>query len=131
MTSLNDSMNMPDYYVKKPLYQIDEVGKTILLALKEHGRGKTFSQILNEGRIICSKEAQVEAAIVLEALLLIESVTYLLPLEIRAELTPTGKAIANKLQKASNRKRRALSVQVNTTGASRRRLHLPLQFSMS
>ena len=97
--------------MKKVLYQIDEVGKTILLALNEHGRQKTFSQILDEGRITCSKETQVEAAIVLESLLLIESVTYRLPLEIRAELTPTGKAIANKLYKTTKRKRNVFSIK--------------------
>ncbi len=88
----------------QPIYQIDKIGKTLLVALKKCGKHKTFTEILDQSEIPYSQEEQAEAAIVLESLGLIESVSYRLPFEIRAELTFTGDAIATKLQKEKVKK---------------------------
>ena len=83
----------------QPIYQIDEAAKILLVALKKCGKHKTFTEILDQSEVLYSLESQAEAAITLETLGLIESVTYRLPFEIRAQLTFTGDAIATKLQK--------------------------------
>src|SRR5215207_2815131 len=89
--------------MKKPVYRLDEVAKTLLLALNKYGRNKTFAQILDEARISCSSESQAELANTLEALGVIESISYRLPFEIRAELTARGKELAER--KSTKRKR--------------------------
>ena len=66
---------------------IGETGKAILQALNVFGKNATFSQILAKAGLSYDNSRQVEIALSLESMGLIHSVTYSLPLEIRAELT--------------------------------------------
>jgi len=84
--------------MEQPLYRLDEAGKVILIALKRCGKHKTFAQILDEAGSPRTGDLQVLLAINLESLGLIESVTYRLPIEIRAELSATGIKVANALE---------------------------------
>jgi len=90
--------------MNKAIYQIDEVGKALISTLKKCGRHKTFSEILEENGIIYTNERQGELANTLEALGVIESVTYRLPFEIRAELSNAGLQLANTLQAEASKK---------------------------
>ena len=78
--------------------RIDETGKAILIGLKKSGKTKTFSQILEEAGVPFDKGALLEIASLLEALDLIRSVSYQLPVAIRAELSPQGHAIVKTFQ---------------------------------
>jgi hypothetical protein len=71
--------------------QMDEIKKALLLGLKSFGRNKTFNEILVEAGFKIDKIQRIELANELEAEGLIHTVTYRLPFEIRAELTPNGK----------------------------------------
>lgn len=62
----------------------------ILLALKEHGREKTFTDILKEGGIALNNNQKLELANKLEGAGLIQNVSYQLPFSVRAELTTKG-----------------------------------------
>ena len=86
----------------RPIYKIDEIAKAILLGVEHYGKEKTFAQILDEAHIDYDKDIEIEVANTLEALRLIESVSYKLPLEIRAELSPTGVAIVASLKKGGH-----------------------------
>jgi hypothetical protein len=112
--------------MQKSLYRLDEIGKVILKGLDRSGRAKTFAQILDDALIPYDNTRQVEAAIALEALELITSVTYQLPLKIHAELTALGEAVVEALQSvreskfkimianAKNRWRTDLNFSLNT-----------------
>jgi hypothetical protein len=84
----------------RPIYRIDEIAKTILIGLEISGKKKTFAQLLEDAKVEFDKDIEIEVANTLEALRLIEAVTYQLPLEIRAELSATGKAIVASLKKS-------------------------------
>jgi hypothetical protein len=99
----------------KYIYCLDEVGKAILIGLYKYGRGKTIEESLTDAKIQCDNSRQVEAAISLEALELIHSVSYQLPLEIHAELTPLGYALAKAMLKPKKSK-----VKTFIVNASRR-----------
>ena len=86
----------------RPIYKIDEIAKAILLGVEHYGKKKTFAQILDEAHIEYDKDIEIEVANTLEALRLIESVSYKLPLEIRAELSPTGLTIVASLKKGGH-----------------------------
>jgi hypothetical protein len=86
----------------RPIYQIDEIAKAILLGLEESGKKKTFAQLLDEANVPYDKDKEVEVANTLEALCLIESVSYRLPLEIRGELTEAGRNIVASLKKSKS-----------------------------
>jgi hypothetical protein len=73
--------------------RIDDISRTILIGLREAGKTKTFSQILQEGRIPFNAEHLFDVANQLEALDLIRSVSFQLPVAIRAELTAQGYAL--------------------------------------
>src|SRR5688500_3621308 len=88
----------------RPIYRIDEIAKAILIGLENAGKRKTFAQILNEADVAFDKDIEIEVANTLEALRLIESVVYQLPLEIRAELSQTGLAIVAALKKGKESK---------------------------
>jgi len=66
---------------------------------------------------------QVEIAINLEALELIQSVTYQLPIEIHAELSPLGEAVVKALQKVRESKVKAMIANA--------RRHLRADFDLS
>ena len=83
------------------LMNIGETGKAILRALKVFGKNATFSQILAKAGLSYDNSRQVEIAHSLESMGLIQSVTYSLPLEIRAELTKMGEAIAASFQQSA------------------------------
>lgn len=68
-----------------------EIKKALLEGLKTFGRKKTFHEILTEAGFATDKMQRIELANELETLGLIQTVTYRLPFEIRAELSPTGK----------------------------------------
>lgn len=76
---------------------MSDLEAAILLGLKESGREKTFAQILNEANVPADATQRVEAACALEAAGLIQSVSYQLPVAIRAELTKAGKEAAESL----------------------------------
>jgi len=88
----------------KYLYRLDEVGKVVLLGLYTHGKAKTLSDYLKDAGITNDNSRQVEVAISLESLELIKEVTYRLPLEIRAELTPLGESLVRSLLKPKTSK---------------------------
>jgi hypothetical protein len=71
---------------------------TILMGLRNYGRKKTFAEILDEAGIANDDNRRLEAATSLEASGLIEEVSYQLPVTIRADLTSTGKEVANALK---------------------------------
>jgi hypothetical protein len=91
--------------MNKNFYQLDEVGTTLLITLKKCGTHKTFAEILDESGINKSEEEQTELADVLEKMKLIESVSYRLPFEIRAELSSSGIALVDNFQKKINARR--------------------------
>ncbi len=64
--------------------------RAILLALNEHGRSKTFQEILNNLHLESGNDEHLALAESLESQGLIQNVTYQLPLTIRAELSPKG-----------------------------------------
>ena len=72
---------------------ITEIQKAILLGLKRYGRNRTFSQILTEANLFADGRERVETAFALEASGYIQSVTYQLPVAIRAELSSTGEKV--------------------------------------
>jgi len=76
---------------------MSDLEAVILIGLKQSGREKTFSQILDEANITADATQRVELACALEAAGLIQSVSYQLPVAIRAELTDTGKEAAESL----------------------------------
>jgi hypothetical protein len=76
---------------------MNDLEAAILLGLKESGRDKTFAQILMEANIPADATQRVELACALEAAGLIQSVSYQLPVSIRAELTDAGKEAADLL----------------------------------
>jgi hypothetical protein len=78
--------------------RIDETGKAILIGLKKSGKTKTFSQILEEAGIPFDKNSLVEVANLLEAFDLIKSVSYQLPVAIRAELSVQGQLMVKSFQ---------------------------------
>jgi len=78
--------------------RIDETGKAILIGLKKSGKTKTFSQILEEAGIPFDKNSLVEVANLLEAFDLIKSVSYQLPVAIRAELSAKGQSMVKSFQ---------------------------------
>jgi hypothetical protein len=80
---------------------IGETGKAILRALKMFGKGVTFSQILANAGLSYDNSRQVEIANSLEIMGLIQSVSYSLPLEIRAEISSTGEAVLAAIQQKS------------------------------
>jgi hypothetical protein len=80
--------------------RIDETGKAILLGLKKSGKTKTFSQILEEAGVPFDKGNLLEVANLLEALDLIKSVSYQLPVAIRAELSLQGHSLVKTFQAA-------------------------------
>ena len=80
--------------------RIDETGKAILIGLKRSGKTKTFSQILDEAGLPFDKSNLLELANLLEALDLIKSVSYQLPVAIRAELSPEGHSLVKTFQAA-------------------------------
>lgn len=84
--------------MNRPLYQIDEVGKALLTALKTCGRHKSFTEILELIGAGYNNEKQADLANTLEALGLIGSVTYRLPFEVRAELSPTGLKLVSRME---------------------------------
>jgi hypothetical protein len=90
--------------MEKYLYRLDEIGKVILRGLRRSGKKKTFADILDEAGFQYDNARQVEIAINLEALDLIQSVTYQLPIEIHAELSPLGEAVVKALQQVKDRK---------------------------
>ena len=90
--------------MEKYLYRLDEIGKVILRGLRRSGRNKAFADILDEAGIQYDNSRQVEIAINLEALDLIQTVTYQLPIEIHAELSPLGEAVVNALQQVRDSK---------------------------
>jgi hypothetical protein len=81
--------------------RIDETGKAILIGLKKSGKTKTFSQILEEAGIPFDKSNLLEIANLLEALDLIKSVSYQLPIAIRAELSLQGQSMVKSFQAQS------------------------------
>jgi len=83
----------------RPIYKIDEVAKALLTGLELAGRQKTFAEILTESHVSFDNDTQIEVANTLEALGLIIAVSYRLPLEIRAELSETGRAIVAGIKK--------------------------------
>src|SRR5688572_23369483 len=70
---------------------MDEIKKALLLGLNNFGRNKTFNEILSAAGFKIDKIQRIELANELEEEGLIHTVTYRLPFEIRAELTPNGK----------------------------------------
>jgi DNA-binding Lrp family transcriptional regulator len=86
----------------QPNYQIDEISKTLLTILQKCGRHKTFAEILVEREL--SNDKQDELANQLEDMGLIESVTFKLPFEIRAELSMAGEALVDSFRKVERRK---------------------------
>lgn len=86
-------------FMARPIHKIDEIAKAILLGVEQYGKKKTFAQILDEANVEYDKDIEIEVANTLEALRLIESVSYKLPLEIRAELSSTGFTIVASLKK--------------------------------
>jgi hypothetical protein len=86
----------------QPTYQVDETQKTLLIALQKCGRHRTFGEILEEKEL--SNDAQDELANVLEAMGLIESITFKLPFEIRAELSMAGEMFVDSFRKVERRK---------------------------
>jgi hypothetical protein len=76
---------------------MSDLEAVILLGLKENGREKTFSQMLDEANITSDATQRVELACALEAAGLIQAVSYQLPVAIRAELTDAGKEAAESL----------------------------------
>ena len=90
-------------YMDNLLYRIGELEKAILRGLSRFGRDKSFTQILREAGFTFDNTRQFEAAIGLESLGLIQSVIYKLPLEIRAELSPSGQALVAKDQQSTRR----------------------------
>ena len=74
---------------------MDKLRLAILFGLQKFGREKTFSKILNDAGVRYTKSQLLEAANELESLGLIKSITYQLPVEITAELTPYGKELLN------------------------------------
>jgi hypothetical protein len=71
---------------------------SILIGLKKYGRNRTFSQILEEARLYADSRERVEAAFTLEGAGYIQSVTYQLPVTIRAELSTLGRDVADSLE---------------------------------
>lgn len=86
----------------QPSYEIDEVSKRLLIALQKCGRHKTFTEILEEGEL--TNDQQDDLATKLETMGLIESVTFKLPFEIRAELSMAGELYVDSFRKVEKRK---------------------------
>ena len=98
------------YHIAK----INEIQRTILLGLKKYGRNRTFSQILEEANLFADGRDRVETAFSLEASGYIQSVTYQLPVTIRAELSASGKQVAEVLNEETRvLNRRGKSSDVN------------------
>jgi hypothetical protein len=83
---------------------VSQLRLTILLGLQQSGREKTFSEILGEAAISYTKTQLLDAANALESLGLIDSVTYQLPVEIRAELTSYGREFLSSIQNEGERR---------------------------
>ena len=86
----------------QPTYEIDEKSKKLLTSLQICGRHKTFAEILGDGEL--SNDQQDEMANQLEDLGLIESITFKLPFEIRAELSLAGELYVDSFRKVEKRK---------------------------
>jgi hypothetical protein len=86
----------------QPTYQVDELSKKLLTALQICGRHKTFAEILAEGEL--TNDQQDDLANKLEDMGLIESITFKLPFEIRAELSMAGEAFVDSFRKVERRK---------------------------
>lgn len=78
-------------------YKLDDAGKAILLGLRSYGKIATFADILMDAGCNFDSPRQVEIAISLESLELIESVSYRFPVEIRAVLSELGLKVARAL----------------------------------
>ena len=86
--------------MRNSLYHIDlsDIERAIFLGLRKYGRNRTFSQMLEEASLFADGTERVEVAFTLEASGYIQAVTYQLPVRIRAELSNTGKKIADALE---------------------------------
>jgi DNA-binding Lrp family transcriptional regulator len=69
---------------------MDDITKEILKGLRQYGRKKTFKEILEQAGYSLSNEDRFALANKLETEGLIKSVTYSLPVSIRAELSNKG-----------------------------------------
>ena len=110
--------------MEKYLYRLDEIGKAILVGIYRYGKTKTFAEILSEGGFAFDNARQVEIAISLESLELINSVSYQLPLKISAELTSLGESVVRTMLKPKENKIRKI---INET---KRRLGNDLDFRL-
>lgn len=80
------------------MYHVDEIAAAILKGLRRVGKKKSFMEILAESGVRCTSDRLLEIANDLESRKLIQSVTYQLPVSIRAELSKTGKQFADTLE---------------------------------
>ncbi|HET9135159.1 MAG TPA: hypothetical protein VFO76_00870 [Candidatus Kapabacteria bacterium] len=69
---------------------MDDITTEILKGLRQYGRKKTFNEILQSAGYTLSGEERFALAHKLESEGLIKSVTYSLPISIRAEITTKG-----------------------------------------
>ena len=90
---------------------MSDLEAVILLGLMENGRNRTFTQILDDANVVADATERVELACALEAAGLIQSVSYQLPVAIRAELTDAGKEAAESLAGTRKLTRRELRGQ--------------------
>jgi hypothetical protein len=79
---------------------MDNIKAALLAGLRKFGRKKTFNEILTEAGYTLDENERIELADELESKGMIQSVTYRLPFEIRAELTAIGKDLAGKANSA-------------------------------
>jgi len=77
---------------------ISDLEAAILIGVKKYGRRKTITEILEEAHMYADARERVQIAFALEEAGYIKSVSYQLPVTIRAELSPTGEKIAESLE---------------------------------